>query len=352
MTVFDKRLCGALGLTLLVVTSLAQAQPSAAQKETARSLMAEARELRERGDLQAALTRFSAADSLMGVPTTGFEMAATQADLGKLVEARETLRRVLALPQSPDDPEPFQEARSKARALDQRLQGRIGALHFVVTGVGASESLAVTVDAETIPVAALGLPFRVNPGRHVVIARAGGREVKSEIDALESRTVKVELALAAARSADVPPVQLEEAPASAPQPAAQPSREPAAPAAPSKVPVVTYVAGGIGIVGIVVGGITGMMAVSHKNAAARDCVDGKCPPSTWDDLDSARSLAAISTVGFVVGAVGLGVGTSFLLLQDEPKAARAATPKTRFSQVSVVPDLGPRSASLSVSGRF
>lgn len=351
MTVFDKLLSGASVLSVFLATSLAQAQPSAAQKETARGLMAEARELRERGDLQGALTRFSAADSLMGVPTTGFEMAATQADLGKLVEARETLRRVLALPQSPDDPEPFHEARRNARALDQRLQSRIGALHFVVTGVAASESLVVTVDGETIPVAALGLPFRVNPGRHVVIARAGGREAKNEIDALESRTVKVELPLAAQQAAVAAPVQLDEAPAAA-APAAQPASEQAAPVASSKVPVVTYVAGGVGIAGILVGGITGMMAVSHKNAAARDCVDGKCPPSTWDDLDSARSLAAVSTVGFVVGAVGLGVGTSFLLLHDEPKVARAATPKLRVSQVSVVPDLGPRSARLSVSGRF
>jgi hypothetical protein len=40
----------------------AHAQPSAAQKETARGLMAQGRELRERGELSGALTRFNAAD--------------------------------------------------------------------------------------------------------------------------------------------------------------------------------------------------------------------------------------------------------------------------------------------------
>src|SRR5688500_11391499 len=70
--------CTVLALSLLLATSTGHTQPSAAQKETARGLMAEARDLRERGDLQGALTRFSAADSLMGVPTTGFEMAVTQ----------------------------------------------------------------------------------------------------------------------------------------------------------------------------------------------------------------------------------------------------------------------------------
>lgn len=346
----SRRIGAALVLGSLLAASLALAQPSAAQKETARSLMAEARELRERGELQAALSRFSAADSIMAVPTTGFEMAATQAELGKLVEARETLRRVLALPQGPEDPEPFNEARAKARALDERLQSRIAALNFMVTGVAASEDLIVTVDGEVVPLAVLGLPFRVNPGRHVVVARAGSREAKSDVDALEGRTLKVELPLPVAQSTAALPgnVQLHEARATAPVPAR------AAPVAPTPplVPLTTYVAGGIGLAGILVGGITGMMAVSHKNSAAKGCVDGKCPPSTWDDLDSARSMAVASSVGFVVGAVGLAIGTSFFLLHDGPTAAHAVAPKARLSRLSVSPGLGPHSGSLSVSGRF
>jgi hypothetical protein len=347
----SRRLGAATVLSVLLATSLVQAQPSAAQKETARSLMAEARELREHGDLQGAFARFSAADSIMGVPTTGFEMAATQAELGKLVEARETLRRVLALPQSPDDPEPFNEARAKARALDQRLQSRIGALHFTVTGVAASETLVVTVDGEVVPVAVLAVPFRVNPGRHVVVARAGGRETRSEVDVLESRAVKVELAVPRSDAAVASDVQLDETPA--PAPAAPPEAPKALPvASPAKAPILPYVAASAGVVGLLIGGVTGMMAVSHKNAAARDCVDGKCPPSTWDDLDSARSMAAVSTVGFAVGALGLAIGTSFLLLQDEPSMARAVAPLARVSRVSVTSDLGPRGGKLSVSGRF
>src|SRR5882724_11625185 len=135
MTASKRLSCGALLLGLLSGSALAHAQPSAAQKETARGLMAEARELRDRGDLAGALKRFSAADSIMGVPTTGFEVAATQAQLGQLVEARETLRHVLAIAPGADDPEPFNEARSKARALDQQLLARLGALRFDVSGV-------------------------------------------------------------------------------------------------------------------------------------------------------------------------------------------------------------------------
>ena len=110
----------ALLLGALLCGTGARAQPNAAQKETARGLMAQGRELRERGDVSGALTRFRAADAMMGVPTTGFELGSTQVQLGRLLEAHETLGRVLSIAQGPDDPEPFNEARIKARALDQQ----------------------------------------------------------------------------------------------------------------------------------------------------------------------------------------------------------------------------------------
>ena len=108
--------------------------------------------------------------------------------------------------------------------------------------------------------------------------------------------------------------------------------------------MLTYAAGGIGAAGILVGGVAGILAISHKNAAAKGCVNGECPPSTWDDLDSAHSMAAVSTVGFVVGVVGVAVGASALLLREEPSAPKRS--------LRLMPDFGPRGASLSVAGRF
>src|SRR6185503_5216812 len=102
-----------VGLVWLALTwtTAAAADPSESAKETARGLMAEGRELRDKHDLSGALARFQAADALMGVPTTGFEIARTQTDMGLLIEARATLRRVLAITERPDDPEPFKLAR-------------------------------------------------------------------------------------------------------------------------------------------------------------------------------------------------------------------------------------------------
>lgn len=329
----SKRRACAWAFVLLLASTSAWAEPSAAQKETARSLMAEGRELRDKGDLEAALKRFNAADAIMGVPTTGFEIAATQVSLGRLVEARETLRRLLGMPQSASDPEPFNEARAKARALDQQLQQRIAALRFVVSGTNSDVELRV--DGETLPQAVQGLPFRVNPGKHQVVARSSGREVERNIEAGEGETISVTLAFEAAPAPEPAPVVT--------PPKRAKAAPPPAPAEARGIPALTYVAGGIGVAGLVVGGITGVSAVSHKNAAQKNCVNAKCPPSTWSELDKASSMATVSTIGFVVGAVGLAVGVGSLLVSGKEPQRRA---------LLVAPDVTPEGAHLNVEGTF
>lgn len=347
MTVSSSRLRGALLLALLLGSAVAQAQPSAAQKETARGLMAEGRELRDRGDLASALTRFNAADALMGVPTTGFEVAATQAQLGKLVEARETLQRVLAIAVSPDDPEPFNEARSRARALDQQLQARIASLRFVLKGLKDGEAVELTVDGEHVPKALFNLPLRVNPGRHMVVARGRQRELRRDVDVAEGQSVPIVLELV---SDDAKPSSAATASTSAPTAAVPaPVDAPLAPrkaaAASRGLPTLAYVGGGVALAGLALGSVTGISAISHKNDAKKACVDGNCPPSTWSDLDSARSMATVSTVGFVVGAIGAVVGAGAILLDGDD-----AGPSERAFVVS--PDVDRQSARLTFAGRF
>lgn len=344
MTASSTLLRAAMLLALLLGSAVAQAQPSAAQKETARGLMAEGRELRDRGDLNGALTRFNAADALMGVPTTGFEVAATQAQLGKLVEARETLQRVLAIAVSPDDPEPFNEALRKARALDQQLQARIASLRFVVKGLKDGEAVELAVDGENVPKALLNLPLRVNPGHHAVVARVRQRELRRDVDVAEGQSVPVMLELASDEAKPVATPPASASAAAAPPPVDVPPPR-SAPSASRGLPTLAYVGGGVALAGLVVGSVTGISAISHKNDAKQACVDSKCPPSTWSDLDSARSMATVSTVGFVVGAIGAVVGAGAILLDGED-----AGPSERA--FTLVPDVDRQSARLTFAGRF
>jgi hypothetical protein len=118
--------------TAMLGAAAAHAEPTAADRETARTLMQDGRDLRDRGDLANALTRFRAADDIMHVPTTGLEVARVEAALGMLIEARDAIASIRKTPAKPSDPEPFHEARRKADDLDTSLEGRVPALTIFV----------------------------------------------------------------------------------------------------------------------------------------------------------------------------------------------------------------------------
>lgn len=317
--------CLARGLGLaaaLLASRSAHAEPSAAQKETARTLMAEGRELREHQDLKAALERFQAADAIMGVPTTGFELARAQVDLKLLVEARATLRRIASLPVQDTEPAPFQEARAKAEALDAELEARIPSLSFVLDGLAPGETATVSVDGEPVAPAALSMAYRINPGRHRISATTARSYGEKELDIAERETSDVTLLLTRTKT---------------PGPAAATS-EPRS----SRIPTLAYVAGGVGAAGLLVGGISGVLALSAKSSAEDGCKGQRCPPQTWPNLDRAETFATVSTVGFVVGAVGASIAVGSLLFgrdDDEP-------PVQAFVSVT------HSASSLSLAGRF
>src|SRR5262249_27770672 len=73
------RAAGFLTAAALVTGAAWAAEPSAVDRESARAYMAEGRQKRDAGDLKAALRAFQAADAVMHVPTTGFEVAKTEA---------------------------------------------------------------------------------------------------------------------------------------------------------------------------------------------------------------------------------------------------------------------------------
>jgi hypothetical protein len=301
---------GAAGLLAILVfaATRAGAEPTAAEKETARSLMAEGRDLRDGGDLKSALKRFQAADSIMHVPTTGLEVARTEAALGLLVEARETLQRVARLPEDPSDPAPFREARAQADKLDEELRRRIGAIRFDVRRAQGAPEPAIAVDGVALLSAVVDLPFRVNPGRHLVQGKLGSKEVTQTVDARESETLTVVLDFRGAEPAPSEP-------------------RPRVEAGARGWSTMTYVGFGVGTVGIALGAATGMLALTSKKAAERGCVAGDCPPSTWPDLDRMDTYARVSTASFVVGLIGLGGGAATLLFR--PAASTTGAPTSR-----------------------
>jgi hypothetical protein len=150
--------------------ALAQAPPSAADKETARTLMNQGDDRFDAKDYAGALKAYQGADAIMHPPMTGVALARAQAALGLLLEARDTALQVAHQPAQAGDNPKYAESRAEARTLADARSARIPSLDLKLSASPAG--LVVSVDDVPLPVAALTLPRKVNPGKHVVTARA------------------------------------------------------------------------------------------------------------------------------------------------------------------------------------
>jgi hypothetical protein len=324
----------AVTATLLLGSALAYAEPTAAEKETARGLMTQGRTQRASGDVKGALKSFQAADSLMHVPTTGYELAKTQEAAGLLVEARDTALRVARMPVQPGEAAPFAEARTNSQQLGDDLAERIPTLKITVTGAADGEDPLVSVDGgKPASLSVLGLGARVDPGHHTVTAKTPHGAAKQEVDVAEKESKDVTLALVATSGADdtttTPPVD------AGPPPDTTTGE---------KSHALTYVSFGVAGAGVLVGTITGILTLSKKSAAG--CTNNLCPSSTWSDIDSAHSFATVSTISFIVAGVGATVGVLSLLLGNDSAAPAQPAP----AEARVTPWIGLGSAG--VRGTF
>jgi hypothetical protein len=330
----------------------AAAQPSPAERETARSLMDEADGLRAAGDPGRALERYKAADAIMGVPTTGLEVARTQAQLRQWVEASATAITVENLPVQRGEPRIFAEARKAAAALAAELGPRIPSVVIAVEPVGVR--YGVNIDGIQLPEAAHALPFKLNPGDHVVVVQAPGYLSSSNPVALaeaEQAQLKVVLSSSGSpapspSSASVALAPSRAAATTSPTPAVL---TPPATAAPDTADAAGRTRGYVGVIagGVVlgVGAVTGVMAAVQTSEIKERCSGSQCPPDTQSDIDAADTLSNVANVTIPLGLLGIGYGLFELITHahgGDAQADRAA----RALEIG----LSPAGASVSVRG--
>jgi hypothetical protein len=334
-------------LAALAFTSVAHADPSAADKETARGLMNEGRADRDKGDLQAAAKAFAGADALMHVPTTGIELARALAAIGQLVEARDAALRVTRIAEKAGEPAPFRAARDAAAELNADLGARIPSLTILLKNVPDGMTATVFIDGSSLPAELLGQPRKLDPGHHVITAKAGTAEGKQEVDVAEkdAKEVTVELPAQTAATTDTKPDET-------PPP-------PEAPASSGGNKLMIYGGFGLAGAGLIAGSITGILAISKassiKSSSSCQNVGGTedCNPSENGDLSSGKTEATISTVSFIVAGVGAAIGiTGFFVGGSSAPAATPADAPAPPDQTSmrIIPWIGLGSAG--VHGTF
>jgi hypothetical protein len=292
----------------------AQKARSLEEKETARAMFREGDELYTMRDYAGALKVFLAADEIMGLPTTGLEVGRTQIQLRQLVEARDTLMRVIRSPIAPSEPDVQAEARAEAEELAAETAGRIPTLRVEVRGVPASLPVVIQLDGKPIASAAIAHGVKVNPGIRIVRAEAAGfitRERKIDVDVNQERIVTLTMRKRPEQATkevviddDVPP---------------QLPPEPWDDAA-----VFAWSSFGVSAAGLLVGTIFGVLTITKEAALADACQGGRCPESERGNLRQALAFSEVATAGFVVSAVTLGFGITALVLgsDDDDEAAR------------------------------
>lgn len=302
------------------------ADPTAEDIAAARALGVQGIQLADAGNCAEAIDKLERAEALYHAPTILGRLGECQVQVGQIVKGTENLNRVVREQLAPSAPAVFKQAQERAKKQLDAALPRIAYLTVKVEPKAANAS--VTVDAAAVPPALIGAERPTDPGTHEVVANASGySQAHQSVTLAEGGHQEVTLTLAQDPNAvastplntntTLPPetgtgtVNLTPAPAPAP-------------AAAKRDNSLAIFALGVGGAGLVVGTVTGVLAISKKNSL--ECPDKKCPPSQHDDLDSANTMAMISNVGFGVGIVGVAVGTVLLVAGN--RSGEAPPPTT------------------------
>jgi hypothetical protein len=334
-------------ITALATSRVAGAAPTEADKARARSLLNEGYDLMEKADPKTALDKFREADALVHLPITRLSIARAQSAAGQLMLARITLQPLLDEKPKRGEPAAFTQARRDAEDLAARLDVSIPSI--VVTLVSPPPDVFVRLDDHPFQAMQLGLPQKVDPGAHTIVATGGGQEKHTAFTLAEGETRPIALDFTAPAVAPIAPV--------APVPAQRLGDQPARPSPPAHTGTrwLAWIGFGVGAVGLGLGAAEGGLALSARDRATQDgCVNGKCPPNAQSDEHSSQQSATISTIAFSVGAAGVVAGVVGLLIPagsstEHPSDARWDGPRpSRGPSAHVV--IGP--AYLGLSGEM
>jgi hypothetical protein len=270
------------------------------------------------GQYGVALEKLNRAYAVVQAPTIGLWIARAMVQLGQLVEGAERYLEVTRIEIVGGDVELQKEAKRVAAEEREALLPRIPQLKVLVEGV-PPDQVSVQLDGQDVPIALLGLERPVNPGVRRVEGRFGEQVVTEEATLAEGETKTMTLIFTA------PPAVEPESPravsATAPATAAtSPAQSPAddtrlGPMPGTRQRILGWLSTSIGGAGLAVWGVTGAMLLAKRNEldSSDECVNQACGPAKHDTVEDLNALRPVSTLGFVVGGVGLATGLTLLL---------------------------------------
>jgi hypothetical protein len=340
------RLYRALPACLPALLSLSAASAALGQTASpediaaARALGTEGTRLADAGDCNGAIGKLDAAEKLYHAPTTLDRLGECQVSVGRIVAGTESLNRVVREPLAANAPPVFVAAQKRAQKALAAALPRIGSLKIHVDGA-PSDKLSLTVDGVAVPVAILDADRPTDPGSHSVSASAVGYKTQTTtVSVREGGESAIALQLEVEPAAVALPPAAAPSAVVAPAPSASPAQAPSA-GTERGLAIAGFVVGGVGLA---VGSVFGILALGTKSTLDSQCANKVCPASEQSDIDSLGTKATVSTIGFGVGIVGVAVGAVLLGISHGSGGATAA--KLEPPRPKVSPWIGLGSAGL------
>jgi hypothetical protein len=251
-------------------------------------------------------------------PTIANRRAECLEKLGRLMEASELYVQTSRVQAGPDATEQFKQAIAVAGERAVAARSRLGTLIVTITGERPG-SMKLLVGGREIPVELAEVGYFVDPGIHEIVVTQGKRAATEKVTVGEKETVNVELAL------------LDVVPDSGEPGAATGSADASHASGRSSQAIWGWTSLGIGAAGMVFGTTTGIVAIGKRSSldgaklsdGRPTCVHRTCRGEKGT-IDSYQTMRTLSTVGFVVGIVGVGTGVTLLLTTPKEKTKEVA----------------------------
>lgn len=319
---------------------LPSATPGAADQAAAQALFDNARKAMDAGDYAHACPMFESSQKLDPQPGTQFNLAACYDKGGRAASAWITYQEAASASAAAGRPEWAQKAKEKAAGIEARVA------KLTIAPVASYAGFEVHRDGVLVQPGAYNVQLPVDAGEHVIEAIAPQKNKwRLKVKLLEGKALQVK----------IPPLT-DQADTSAVAEGDDDSVPPPLPGAPASPPsngstqrIVGYSLFAIAGASVIVGSVLGLMAKSKQSDASPLCrTDTTCTSAGAGFIGSAQTLAAGSTVMFVVGGVAALEGLTLLL--TAPKSATSPTLQKQGVRV----DLGaPQSlAGLSLRGAW
>jgi len=325
---------------LAALGTLAIAAPAAAQNDpvAASALFSEGRKLAVQKRYEEACPKFEESQRLDPGIGTQFNLADCWENVGRTASAWAQFLDVAAAAKVAGQRDRERVARQRAAQLEPRLS------RLTVSVRVEHPGLAVSKDGTALGRTAWSSAVPIDPGEHVIEARAPGRKTWSQSVVVEKQAADARVTvpeLAPEPQAAAAPRRLESTQAperDAPVPAGRTQR------------TLGFVVGGVGVAGLVAGSVFGLRARS-KNDEAKEICAGRphaCSEREQTEyaalVNDAKSARTLAIVGFAAGAAAVGAGIALVLWSPDSTATKLES--ARF--VGVAPALG----GASLTGTF